>query len=266
MNKLLSSVGLAMALATASLLAGCQLYFGPSNSSGSPGPNGSGTGSGGPGNPPGLQCNGDAQCAAGCFCADGTCTEGGFCKTDKDCGAGFHCDVNRASCVPDPSCTTNDQCKVGSTCDPATGGCAVTCQCTSDADAIKQGFGWCDEARSTCMTGTDPAGACTGAISCTTAPPSCPDGQVPLRKDGCFTGQCRAITVCEAPPACNALQHEDDCLGRTGSCSAVYTGHGCHKPDGTACRAGDTNCTCTSFTFTSCEVQGAAPTRIEIGD
>jgi hypothetical protein len=257
MTKLLSSVGLAMV----SLLAGCQLYFGDhANSSG---PNGSGTGSG---NPPGFDCKSDAQCAAGCFCAEGTCSEGGFCGTDKDCGTGFHCDVTRSSCVPNPQCTANEQCKPGSTCDANTGGCVATCTCVSDADAVRQGAGWCDEARNTCMTGADPAGACNGTITCTAAPPSCPDGQVPLRKGGCFTGECRSITACEAPPACNALQHEDDCLGRVASCSAVYTGHGCHKPDGTACRAGDTNCTCTSFTFSACEIKGATATRILIGE
>lgn len=259
MNKLLSSVGLAMVFATASLLAGCQLYFGD-HSSGS-GSNGSGGPSG-----PGFPCNGDAQCAAGCFCADGTCTEGGFCGNDKDCGTGFHCDTARSSCVPDPQCTTNEQCAVGSMCDSSTGSCVPTCRCTSDADAVRQGAGWCDEARSTCMPGSDPAGTCTGTITCTTTAPSCPDGQVPLRKDGCFTGECRAITACEAAPACNALQHEGDCLARTRDCSTVYTGRGCHKLDGTACRAGDTDCTCTSFTFASCENKGAAATRILISE
>jgi hypothetical protein len=261
MNKLLSSVGLAIVFATMSLLAGCQLYFGDhSNSSGG------GTGSGGPGNPPGFKCDGDAQCAAGCFCAEGVCAEGGFCGMNKDCGTGFHCDTTRSSCVPDPTCTANEQCTPGSMCDAATGGCTTTCKCLSDADAVRQGAGWCDETRGTCMPGKDPAGACTGTITCTTAGPKCPDGQVPLRKDGCYTGQCRAITACEAPPVCNALQHEGDCLGRSADCSSVYNGHGCTKPDGSACRVGDTNCTCTSFTFAACENKGATATLILFGE
>ena len=262
MNKLLSSVGLALVSATLSLLAGCQLYFGdPANSSG-PG----GTSSGGPGNPPGFKCDADAQCAAGCFCAEGTCAEGGFCGTNKDCGTGFHCDATRSSCIPDPTCTANDQCAPGSTCSTDTGGCTTTCKCTSDADAVRQGAGWCDEARGTCMPGKDPAGACTGAITCTTAGPKCLTGEVPLIKDGCYTGLCRAITACEAPPVCNALQHETDCTSRTADCSSVYNGHGCKKPDGTVCRVGDTNCTCTSFTFASCENKGAAAALVIYGE
>ncbi|HEX2687776.1 MAG TPA: hypothetical protein VHN14_14215 [Kofleriaceae bacterium] len=260
MNKLLSAVGLAMVFATASLLAGCQLYFGDHSNGGS-GPKG--TGSSGPGNPPGFSCNGDAQCAAGCFCADGVCTEGGFCGNDKDCGTGFHCDTTRSSCIPNPQCTTNAQCMPGSMCDTSTGGCMATCTCTGDADAVKKGFGWCDEARGTCMTGSDPAGTCTGTVTCTTPAPTCPDGQVPLRKDGCFTGQCRAIAVCEAAPACNALQHQGDCVNRATDCTTVFTGHNCH---GTTCGISNVDCTCDSYTFSACEDKiTSSATRIEFG-
>jgi hypothetical protein len=177
MNKLLSSVGLAIIVATASL-AGCNLYFGNSKDNG--------TSPSGDGNPPGFSCNLDSNCAAGCFCSKGVCTEGGFCGGDKDCGTGFHCDTSRSSCIPNPACSGNEACQQGSTCD--SGACVATCKCTSDADAVKQGFGWCDEVRSTCMAGTDPAGTCLGAVSCTTPPPPCAVGQVALVKDGCFTG------------------------------------------------------------------------------
>ena len=255
MTKLLSSLGVAIAAATISLLAGCQLYFGSSDSGG-------GGGGGGSGNPPGFECNGDAQCAAGCFCSNGICTEAGFCGSDKDCGAGFHCDVARSSCIPNPKCSRNEQCTQGSVCDTAGGKCVNTCKCSSDAEAISQNFGWCDEARATCMTGADPLGACLGVISCTATAPACPQGQVPLRKDGCFTGQCRAINACEGAPECVALQHETDCLGRAADCSTVYTGHGCRKPDNTPCQAGDTDCKCDSFTFASCEIKGMNATRI----
>jgi len=256
----LSSVGVAIAIATMSLLAGCQLYFGSSGSGG-----GSGSASGGAsgeGNAPGFPCNSDTQCAAGCFCSSGTCTEGGFCATDKDCGTGFHCDTQRSSCVPNPKCAQDAQCTPGSICEPTKGACVVTCACTNDAAAVQQGFGWCDETRKTCMPGSDPAGMCLGTITCTTTPPACPENQVALIKDGCFTGQCRAIAACEGAPVCSSLQHEDDCLTRSADCSAVYNGHGCHKPDGTACKAGDTDCTCDSFTFASCENKTVNATRI----
>jgi hypothetical protein len=260
MNKLLSSFGLAIGIATVSMLAGCQLYFGDQTSSGSGNPGVSspgGTGSGG--FPPGFDCSGDAQCAAGCFCAGGVCTEGGFCGTDKDCGAGFHCDTARSSCIPDPECTKSDQCNAGSACDPATGGCVPTCTCVNDADAVKKGFGWCDEARGTCMAGTDPAGACGGAVTCTTAAPSCPENQVALVKDGCFTGACRAIAACEAAPVCNALQHQDDCTTRAADCAIVFTGHSCH---GTTCGVSDVDCTCDSYTFSACEPKGQSASHI----
>lgn len=258
MNKLLTSVGLAIGIATASLLAGCQLYFGDHNNDDRGIPD--------PGNPPGFACAGNADCAAGCFCsAKNQCEEGGFCGSDADCGSGLHCDTGRSSCVPAPACTANEQCDPGSMCANDGTGCVKTCSCTNDADAVRQGAGWCDEARGTCMPGTDPAGACLGAITCTTGGPKCAEGEVPLVKDGCYTGACRAITACEAAPVCKSLQHEDDCLARTSDCSTVYNGHGCTKPDGSACRVGDTNCTCTSFTFSACEDKGPSATRVVPG-
>lgn len=264
MNKLLSSVGVAIAVATVSLLAGCQLYFGSSGSSGGGGGSGaigsgSGSGSSSDGNPPGFQCTMDSMCAAGCFCANGVCTEGGFCATDKDCGSGFHCDTARSSCIPNPQCTADAQCAQGSMCDIKSGGCVATCLCTSDAEAIKAGFGWCDETRGTCMTGTDPAGMCLAPVSCTAQAPACPDNQVALVKDGCFTGQCRAITACEGTPACAQLQHQDDCDARTDDCASIFTGHNCH---GTTCGVSDADCTCDSYTFASCDVKGAPVTII----
>jgi hypothetical protein len=146
-------------------------------------------------------------------------------------------------------------------CDPS-GGCVATCKCVNDADAVRQGAGWCDEARGTCMPGLDPAGACTGALTCTNRAPKCGDGEVPLLKDGCYTGACRAIAACEAPPLCEAIQHEPDCAVRTADCSVITTGHNCTKPDGTACRTGDTNCKCETYTFAGCEAKGAGATLI----
>jgi hypothetical protein len=243
MKKLLSSVGLAIAVAMI-CLAGCNLYFG-SNSNGNNGP-------GGEGNPPGFACGMDVNCAAGCFCANGICTEGGFCGGDKDCGTGFHCDTSRSSCIPNPACGGNEACAQGSMCD--NGGCVATCKCANDADAVKQGFGWCDEARSTCMAGTDPAGTCLEALTCTTAPPQCPTGQVALVKNGCFTGSCREIAACEGTPVCKQLQHQEDCVTRAADCAVVTTGHNCRRQDNTPCQSGDTEpvCHCESYTFSGC--------------
>jgi hypothetical protein len=236
----LHSVGLALLFAMASVLAGCQLYFGSSDSSSGPGGD----------RPPGSACSGDTQCAAGCFCADGTCAEGGFCGADKDCGAGFHCDAARSSCIPNPTCSDAKPCSTGSICE--SGGCIATCSCANDADAVKAGFGWCDLARNTCMRGTNPVGACTGAVTCTTFPPICPEGQVPGRGNGCYTGTCRAIAACEAAPECRALIHEADCSARTTDCRQITVGQDCHHPDGSDCNAGDTDCVCRVNTFHEC--------------
>jgi hypothetical protein len=267
MNKLLSTVGLAITFATASMLAGCQLYFGSSDSStpSGSGPTGGGGGGGGGGTgggtAPGNTCTTDQQCASGCFCADGTCTEAGFCKVDSDCGNGFHCDISRASCIPNPACTANEQCNPGSMCDPSTDGCVATCACAGDAEAIAQGAGWCDETRKTCMPGVDPAGACTGAITCTTPQPTCPENQVALVKDGCFTGACRAISVCEAAPVCTALQHEDDCTTRSADCTSVFVGLDC---TGTTCGINNTDCVCKRFQFSGCEDQAPPAGAIRV--
>lgn len=273
MNKLLTSVGLAIGIASASLLAGCNLYFGNSHdhandSSSSPGVSSPGATSGSQGSSvpggPGFECKDNTQCSAGCFCAeDGTCTEAGFCGSDKDCGEGFHCDTARSSCEPNPppakGCQVNTDCAKGTVCDTASGACTATCTCVTDADAVKQGAGFCDESRGTCMTGTDPNGSCGGAVAqtCTMVKPTCGEGQVATISNGCYSGMCEAISACSATPACGSLQHQDDCTARATDCATVTEGHGCTKPDGTACTVGDTNCKCQSFTFQGCEDKGA---------
>lgn len=125
MKKTLSSVGLAIAVATATLLTGCQLYFNDkdhdrsSNTVDPPGsPPAGGT------TAPGFACTSNANCAAGCFCADGTCTEAGFCSTDKDCGDGFTCDTARSSCEPAPPApAVTCAGEAASTCTTAAPGC-----------------------------------------------------------------------------------------------------------------------------------------------
>ena len=105
----------------------------------------------------------------------------------------------------------------------------------------------------------DDAGTCGGTVAptCNVARTQCPVGSVPLLRDGCYTGECSTIVACDVQPSCPALQHETDCLGRTGQCGAVYVGINCTKPDGSACQAGDTNCRCESFRFNSCRQNAA---------
>jgi hypothetical protein len=279
MNKLIQTAGFVLALATTSALAGCELYFDGHddnhgdrwNYCGSDGyytchgedctwvgatcP----TDGGGTGTPTGGACSANTDCAAGCYCASGTCEEGGFCTTDTDCGDGYHCDTDRSSCEPNtnPTCGSNADCANGTVCDTTTNTCTATCSCGSDEVAKANGFDYCDEARQTCMKGSDPVGDCAGALTCSTTPPLCDEHMVPGIFAGCYTGACRAIATCEAAPTCAALSHEDDCLDRTADCSAIYTGNNCKKSDGTACHAGDSGCTCESFSFSKCDAHAA---------
>lgn len=212
MNKLLSSVGLAIAVATVSLVTGCQLYFNDNHDHQSGGGSAGGGSAGSGASQPGFSCTTDVNCAAGCFCSDGTCTEAGFCSTDKDCGDGFVCDTTRSSCKPAP---------------PAP---VVTCA-------------------------GDPA------TTCTTAAPACAVGQTPLLQDGCFTGACGAIATCDAAPACDALQHQDDCKARTTDCAQVFVGRNC---TGTTCGVSTVDCTCESYTYAACDSATSTSARLLI--
>lgn len=256
MTKLLSAFGLALTMAMT--LTGCELYFGPDDD----GRPSTATPGGG-----GWSCESDADCAAGCYCetsglstdtggaASGVCEEAGFCDDDSDCPDGFVCD-DRSSCVPGTTCESSADCPAGSLCN--NGQCEASCVCESDADAQAAGYHHCDEARNTCET-ANPAGTCGGDATCGTRP-ACAAGSVALiGADGCYTGACETITPgCDVAPTCGSLQHETDCLARTGECGALYTGINCKKPDGTACQSGDTGCTCESFRFAACDEQSSA--------
>jgi len=282
--KNLHKLGFAVTVAMTSMLAGCELYFdGHDNddhwnycgsdgyydcwgddctwvASGCPiGP--------GPGPvEPGFSCEDSSDCAAGCYCDEnGLCEEAGFCTTDADCGRGYECNEDRASCEPippQPTCDSDAACPAGQICDA--GSCTATCACTNDSEAIAGGYGYCDESRGTCMTGSDPAGTCAGDLTCNAPEPSCAAGEVPLVLDGCYTGACRAISSCGETPSCEALGHESDCLNRAADCSAVYTGTNCRKPDGSACQAGDQNCVCQNFSFYTCDDRTAPRTTTAI--
>jgi len=271
---MMKHITLLVALSTTVLLAGCDLYFGGHdhdhwNYCGSDGYhecNGNDcewvsatcpADSGGSGSAGGYTCTSNADCAAGCYCQNGTCEEAGFCTTDSDCGTGYVCNVDRSSCEPAPTgCSTSNDCPNGTICN--NGACSPTCSCTTDNEAKQQGYDYCDEWRATCMSGSDPAGTCGGEPTCNQYPPTCAPGDVPLLgADGCWNGQCEAATQCAVPPSCSHINDSTNCLARA-DCSAVYTGLNCTKPDGSACNDGDLNCTCAQFVFASCKTRMAA--------
>lgn len=277
MTKLFTSVRLAaLAALSVGTLAGCELYFGGDEG----GDNWDYCGADGRytcqgdncewvspdcDGPSATACTSDEQCAAGCYCdeASGVCVEGGFCTTDADCPDGTVCDQSRSSCeVPEGTpCNVDTDCASGEVC--TNGVCTATCVCGSDAEAQANGFGFCDEATSTCKTGEDPAGTCIAdeaTITCNIKQPNCPAGETALAKDGCYTGECRAISQCGIAVACPELQDLTDCQNENVRCAVVATGTNCKKPDGTLCQPGDTNCTCDNFSFERCEDRaGAVP-------
>jgi hypothetical protein len=278
---------LLVALSTTAMLAGCELYYGGGNSDdswtycGSDGyytcqgndcewasPTCPDAGSGSP--PGGFDCASNSDCAAGCYCANGTCEEAGFCTTDADCGEGYHCEVDRSSCVPDDTggCLWDNECATGEYCSPDTLTCTATCVCMDDETAVANGYGWCDETRNTCLPGQDPGGTCAGdaASTCTTAAPACPTGQVPTLLDGCYTGQCRDYAQCDINPVCSHINDEPNCQGRAADCVTLYIGIDCQKPDGTPCQSGDSNCTCASFQFGRCADRTATPREVLVRD
>lgn len=252
MNKLLNSLSLLVAAGALSTLAGCELYFGDHGNHndnwsycGSDGfyqcqgdscewvastcPTGTDPGMGGSGGSggSGYECSSNTDCAAGCYCTTGgVCEEGGFCATDSDCGAGYHCDTPRSSCEPNPS-----------------GYCNADTDCDASAGQV------CDPGTHTCTSGS-----CAGEVTCTTQPPVCPAGSVPLIYNGCYTGNCNPTNDCSESPVCTHINDEDNCLART-DCAPTYTGLNCTNTSGTTCHSGDSGCTCTDFVFATCTVR-----------
>ncbi|HTJ43232.1 MAG TPA: hypothetical protein VL463_14100 [Kofleriaceae bacterium] len=203
-------------------------------------------------------CSSSADCSDGSYCdtLTGSCVRSTTCGNDGTCPTGYQCD-SRGTCVP-VACTDSTMCNPGCYCDttqtdPNYGQCVETGYCTNDTQC-PNGY-YCDEGRSTCMPGTDPnAPSCAGTIdaSCTVGMPACQDGQVATIQNGCWTGSCQTISTCTAAPSCAQLTHQDDCMNRAADCSVVTNGVNCTKPDGTACQAGDVNCTCEKYVFASC--------------
>jgi cysteine-rich repeat protein len=111
----------------------------------------------------------------------------------------------------------------------------------------------------------EPKASCGGTLTCNLGAPKCPADQVPLIKDGCYTGTCEPLAQCDVTPVCAVINTEHSCLART-DCGAVYTGTNCTKSDGTACHAGDTGCTCANYSFSSCKTKGAAAQVFQLGD
>ncbi len=142
------------------------------------------------------------------------------CSADAECAAGCYC--SGGTCVEGGFCSDDEDCGDGLT---------------------------CDEGRNSC----DPqgGGTCGGTVTCNEVTPNCPADSVPLVEDGCWTGACSELALCDVAPPCERINTEASCLARA-ECGAVYNGSNCRRQDGTACRAGDSGCTCESYAFAEC--------------
>jgi hypothetical protein len=154
-----------------------------------------------------------------------------------DAGGGWECD-------------SNDQCAAGCYC--ANGWCEETGFCdqyTTCTDGLT-----CDD-RGTCVPEAEPAVTCQGDVFCDVEAPICPAGSTPAIEFGCYTGQCMDKDDCPdgAPFACSDFDGlEQTCISSL-ICEPIYKGVNCTSNDGSACTAGDVDCTCESFEYDRCD-------------
>jgi hypothetical protein len=146
---------------------------------------------------------------------------------------------------PGYECAADGECAAGCYCGPD-GTCVEGGFCTDDGDC---GDGMtCDEKRNSC----DPqgAGTCGGEVTCNEVRPNCPADSVPLVEDGCWTGACLELALCDVSPSCERLNTESSCLART-ECGADYSAT-CTNPSGGGCSEGDPGCVCRNYRFDEC--------------
>ncbi len=235
--KLVTGVGVILGVCAG---AGCDLYFGPDHTQ----------------IPDAQQCQIDQDCidrGVGNQCHSGIC----YISECFDPGGGPCIGIDAGGQCGDGQRADTEACDDGN--QQSGDGCSADCSSTEACgnglvDTVRSEQ--CDDGNSnnsdTC--GNDcklTVASCAGTVTCALLPPTCIAEEVPLLVNGCYTGECRLIAACDVPPTCAAIRQEAACLART-DCEASYTGRNCQQPDGSACRAGDTQCVCESFSFAAC--------------
>jgi hypothetical protein len=135
------------------------------------------------------------------------------CYTDTDCPADTRCNANEI-CLPPPGSGAGD----------------------GQGVPVPACYGYC-------VPTTVDGGNCWEAVACDEAPPVCPPNSVPGVRDGCYTGVCIELSLCEPYP-CSWLD-ENACVARA-DCTPYYQGVNC------TCDA-DGNCVCEDWVFTACQ-------------
>lgn len=208
-------------------------------------------------------CLVDSDCAGTSYCDVGAnvCVPSWGCYTASDCGPGWDCNPN-GTCVP-ASCLSDNECFEGCACEVGSGVCQETGFCARDSDCSP----WCNAAgecsnltcdldRGTCTFPQSNPASCGGQITCNQGAPVCGADETPAISDGCYTGECLAISQCDVPPLamCPDIENANQCIGRP-DCEALYTGRNCRCLDGGTecdCNTNPGACTCESYDY-SCQ-------------
>ena len=157
------------------------------------------------------ECNDEAPCAAGSFCALGRCRivdeSAQTCATRLDCRAGFMCDKRNSLCIEDAPCTFADKgfpeaaCDPEETCDPS-GVCRSACQglCTPETEEADCGAGQRCGAACTCVQCLldDDCGA---GLICNKRNGRCQSEDLCFGDEDCEAPfECGRSGLCEVPP------------------------------------------------------------------
>jgi hypothetical protein len=152
------------------------------------------------------------------YCAD----ESTGCYGDDECGEGMHCNAGEV-CLPPPGCEDES--------DPGFVDCDAAC------------YGYC------VPDDTPDPGTCTGDVFCDSLAPDCPEGTTPGIKDGCWTGYCIPLELCDDPPppplTCPEIGNEAQCIDRE-DCTAFYEGVDCVCDEFGVCE-------CADWIFVNCQ-------------
>ena len=198
------------------------------------------------------RCEANDDCPLGSYCDGdtGSCFDSDTCRS-RDCQVGYVCD-DRDTCVPE-TCSAHDDCSTGSYCDSESQTCVPTELC-EDGECPAEGYE-CDFTRDTCVPETEHPGSCDGEILCEDEPPACSEGETPLIRDGCYTGECLEVERCDVPPRLRCEGADETQCIEADHCRDVYAGFDCTTDDGAACQPGDSGCYCERFEFDRCEAR-----------